>query len=233
MNANRQQKRVGLAELVWRASRSNRRPPVPERYSSAVCGYWTDVSKTNLPSAPAQQDLYLEALNQLSATHRPSLDSKPLSRLMATHTPGMTASNRSLKTSPPNGPFTGVAGRSGGPPRVIGRRYHKLADGRVYLELVDVSSHFHNDHSSESKVRPATGILPFTMPQQSHSQVCSIRPIGHIPPFHYPAEPPSTAATTTPVQPGAEAPAQEPREARRSRWLHWHLTKPKLPAAQQ
>ncbi|KAG7288636.1 hypothetical protein NEMBOFW57_004990 [Staphylotrichum longicolle] len=124
------------------------------------------------------------------------------------------ARNRSLETSPPNGPFTGVAGRSGGPPRVMGRRYHKLADGRVYLELVDVSSHFHNDHSSENKV-------------------CSIHPIGHIPPFRYPAEPPSAAAATTPVQPGAEAPAQEPREARRSRWLHWHLTKPKLPAAQQ
>ncbi|KAK4156272.1 hypothetical protein C8A00DRAFT_12783, partial [Chaetomidium leptoderma] len=224
------------------AARNSSRPIVPDRYSSAIFSYWTGLNKANTAETPAEEDPYLTALKQLSATHRPSLDDLPLHRSIPIDAPRPTP----YDNFPQPNPIGGRAGESSGEPRATGRRYHRLADGSVYTEFVDVSAHDHHGHSSENKVRPATGVRPFNMASQTdHTRVPTVGTLGRSVPFHFPkgagrpAIPPSTTTrhvhhdsgqdfhlypTTTSAPDGQEL---EGREARRSRWLQWHTSKPK------
>ncbi|KAK4033221.1 hypothetical protein C8A01DRAFT_19807, partial [Parachaetomium inaequale] len=188
--------------------------PVPNRYSSAICTYWTDLDKVlpsgispenGAPSATAAEDLYLRTLKQLSATHRPSLDNLPLDR--------STTINASEPTSSDNPPAGYQAGNPPGEqPRVIGRRYHRRPDGGIDVEFVDVSAHYQQQllrgHSSVNKVRPAAGVLPF-----NNSTVAPRADNG----TGHPA-----AAVVAPAPATVVCPKHEDREARRRRWFGWH-----------
>ncbi len=221
-------------KLLWSARRNKKQPPVPERYSSAVCWYWTDLDRTDTPNTPAEQDSYLETLKQQSATHRPSLDSLPLHRSTVINEPKPRPSD----TVPPKDGYAGPAGdraeaSSSSHPQVTGQRYHRLANGRIYAEFVNALTHDSHDHqTSEARVRSATGMLPVSPPPDSgHSPVPKVGPLAELPPFHYPPDnhtPPAAPHATTPPHPSGQT--QENREARRRRWLHWHISKHTFPA---
>ena len=229
---------MGTYELLWSASKNKKRPSVPDRDSSAVCWYWTDLDRVTASHPSAEQDPYLEALKQLSATHRPSLDDLPLHRSVAINEPKSTLSGK----APRKDAHTSLEGdhpdaASGSKPRITGQRYHRLANGLVYAEFVDPLALDHHGHSPETKPPPHPRILH--PPDAGYSHISKVGPLAHIPPFHYPADiatnpPPSPTTTPTPLHPDAHH-SQEPegREARRSRWLHWHISKHHLPPPQQ
>ena len=219
---------MGTYELLWSASGNKKRPSVPDRDSSAVCWYWTDLDRANALDPSAEPDPYLEALKQLSATHRPSLDDLPLHRSMGINEPRPTLSGK----VPRKDAHTSPAGdrpdaASGSKPRITGQRYHRLANGRVYAEFVDPLALDHHSHFPETKSQPPTGIPPFApAPNSGHSHISKVGPLAHIPPFHYPASVatnavPSPPTTPTPPHPDTHGSQElEGREARRSRWLH-------------
>ncbi|KAK3309039.1 uncharacterized protein B0T15DRAFT_526008 [Chaetomium strumarium] len=144
------------------------RPPVPRRYSSAVFPYLARLGKTGLPGSQFDEDPYLEALKQFSAGHSPSLDDLPLQRPPPRNPHRVTPSDKTKQKDPQADLSRVLAGVYGELPRTIGRRYHRLANGNVCVEFVDVSAHEqHYGHGSASKVRPAVGVPPFF---NTHSQ---------------------------------------------------------------
>ncbi len=227
---------MGTYELLWSSSGNKKRPSVPDRDSSAVCWYWTDADRANAPNPSAEQDPYLEALKQLSATHRPSLDNLPLHRSVVITEPRPTLAGKAPRKNAPTsaeGDHPDAAPSNN--PRITGQRYHRLANGRVYAEFVDPLALDHHGHF-DPKGQPPPEIPPLTPPPiTSHSHISKVGPLAHIPPFHYPADAatnltPSPTTTPTPPQPHAhDNQVPEGREARRSRWLHWHISKHHLP----
>ena len=227
---------MGTYELVWSSSGNKKRLPVPDRDSSAVCWYWTDADRANASHPSAEQDPYLEALKQLSATHRPSLDDLPLHRSMVINEPRPTLAGKAPRKDALTSAEGGRPGAaSSNKPRVTGQRYHRLANGRVYAEFVDPLALDHHGNF-DPKGQPPPEIPPLTPPPiTGHSHISKVGLLAHIPPFHYPADittNPTPFATTTPTTPHLHAhdnQVPEGREARRSRWLHWHISKHHLP----
>ncbi|KAH6649875.1 hypothetical protein F5144DRAFT_25370 [Chaetomium tenue] len=173
--------------------------PVPTRCSSTVCTYWTDIDKMTTQDdasySNTEEDPYLRALKQLSATHHPSLDDLPLDR--------PTASDTANPRPPPAAPAGNQAKNTG---RTIGRRYHRRTDGGVDVEFVDVSAHQNHRHSTVSKVRSAVGVHPF------HAAL------------HRDDEPRQSFEMHRTAIAHPAFPKQEDREACRSRWLRWHTS---------
>lgn len=143
--------------------RTDKPPSIPDRYSSAVCPYWTTLGPTSTTalgpleiSTPAlanePYNPYLEALKQFSATHRSSLDNLPLDRLLEVTPHGLPTINN------PHG-RTRDGGSDHHQPLTTGQIYHhRSPDGRVYTNTIDATA---LGHSSVNKVRPARGIRPF------------------------------------------------------------------------
>jgi hypothetical protein len=141
------------------------RPPVPSRYSSAVFPYLVRLDKkTRAPQSQPEEDPYLQALKQLSAGHSPSLDNLPLQRPPPRNPNRATPSEEKMLRMDQRllGISEVLVGVYGELPRTIGRRYHRLANGNVCVEFVDVSAHEQQyGHGSASKVRSAAGVPPF------------------------------------------------------------------------
>jgi hypothetical protein len=214
-------------------------PHVPERHSSAACSYWagyrTGLKEENTPNASAQDDPYMRALKQLSATHRPSLDNLPLDRWTATDAASPTPSGKTAQQNPPIGALGVPAGESARQAPIEGQRYHTLPGGSDYIEPVggSVSAQEILDHSTPNKVRPATGVSPFHAASDTdHPRVSRFSALNHMPTFRYPAEG-ATSTASSDVATGVDSfdfavgQRQEGREDRRSRWLRWHMSWPK------
>lgn len=214
-------KHMGRTQFQFGDAGISTATPVPSRYSSAMWPYWTDPDTIMAPKVSneadaldisAGQDPYTKALRQMSATHRPSLDNLPLDRSIAI-APRSIPSDEALEQDPQTGAGEDQAEGPGSQPRATGRRYHRLGDGRVYVEAVDVSAHLNRGHSSVNKVRPATGIRPFTaVPDTASTAPSSVySEAGNDTPA-YPAAPVSSGAA-----------AHEGRESRRRKWgFLWH-----------
>ncbi|AEO62407.1 uncharacterized protein THITE_2106528 [Thermothielavioides terrestris NRRL 8126] len=247
MSNDRPAKPRGLRKLLFGDRGINIRSPAPGRYSSAVCGYWTGLEASNPKTIPDEADPYTQALKQLSASHSPALDDLPLRRPVATGASSPTQSGGMPEQVAQISPAEDTTHQgSDGRPQITGRRYHRLADGGVYVEFVDVSAHEHHGHAPTNKVQPASGIPPFnTISSTNHAQGSgtlgapdhaategsrpSTPPIPPISPARRNAvhnlQQASVAAATAPI-----GLAQEVREAYGSRWTHpWRISAPADP----
>jgi hypothetical protein len=215
-------------------------PHVPERHSSAACsyraGYRTGLQKATTPNGPSpDDDPYMRALKQLSATHRPSLDNLALDRPAATNAADPTPPDTTAQQIPPTNPRGGPAGESASQPPIAGQRYHTRPDGTDYIEPVNGTSSGQEilDHSTPNKVRPATGVSPFHPASDTdHARGSKFAALNRMPTFRYSGEGPtsaasSDAATGVDTFDFAVGQRQEGREDRRSRWLRWHILGPK------
>ncbi|KAK4241328.1 hypothetical protein C8A03DRAFT_12422 [Achaetomium macrosporum] len=166
MEANHPVKPKGSRKPLVSGSGIKARPPVPSRYSSAVFPYLAGLGRTRAPEGqPEEEDPYLQALKQLSASHSPSLDNLPLQRPTPRNVRRPVPSHKAQQKDPQTGMSRDGAEMCRELPRTIGRRYHRLASGNVCVEFVDVSAHLeHHGHDSASKVRPAVGVPPFFNP---------------------------------------------------------------------
>lgn len=214
---------MGRAQFQFGDAGISTATPVPSRYSSAMWPYWADPdtlmahkvsNEADTLNTSAEEDPYTKALRQMTATHSPSLDNLPLDRSIAI-APRSIPSDEALQQSPQTSAAGARAEGSGSQPRATGRQYHRLGDGRVYVEVVDVSAHQNRGHSSVNKVRPATGIRPFTaVPDTGSTAASSVY---------------SEAGNDTPTSPvvllaSSGGGAQGGREGRERKWgFLWHI----------
>ncbi|KAK4122339.1 hypothetical protein N657DRAFT_647025 [Parathielavia appendiculata] len=241
MNTEHRQGHLGKTRVQFSHSEARAAPPVPDRHSSAICSYQMALSRanTNILNGPAEDDAYLRALAQLSATHCPSLDNLPLDRLPTADSAAPPIPPDEITRQYPSSanPRTVQAADTGSQvsPIVAGQRYHTLPDGSAYIEAVYGSAHYQEtlDPNTPNKVRPAAAVPPFHDATTSdntaiHAKASStssssrFAALNHMPTFRY-AEEFATTAGSCGSGPGDEA--QEGREDRRGRWLRWHASR--------
>ncbi|KAK4104062.1 hypothetical protein N658DRAFT_493556 [Parathielavia hyrcaniae] len=147
MNTEQGQKDPGRARVRFSHPEASATPPAPDRFSAAPCPYRTALRKANtdIPNAPAEDDTYLRALRQLSATHRPSLDNLLPDRLTTTDpaSPPLPPDKTTQEPSPSPAPSPRIAPATTTDMQVApiaGQRYHALPNGNAYVEPVYGSS---------------------------------------------------------------------------------------------